>query len=65
MRVFFASLLLVVLLSPSMSQASPSIRFDETTFDFGEVAQGQRVVHVFEFVNAGDEDLVVEKVTGS
>ncbi len=65
MRMLFGSLFLLVLLSPAISQASPAISFGETTIDFGEVTQGQRVEHVFEFVNSGDEDLVIEKVTGS
>ena len=42
--------------------ASPQIRFDHTTFDFGRVIQGQKITHVFEFQNAGDETLSIKKV---
>lgn len=42
--------------------AAPQIRFDHTTFDFGKIIQGQKVSHVFEFHNIGDETLSIKSV---
>jgi len=42
--------------------AAPQIQFDHITFDFGRVIQGQKVSHVFEFKNIGDETLNIKNV---
>jgi hypothetical protein len=41
------------------------IEFEETRHDFGEVNQGERVVHHFIFRNEGDSTLTIEKVASS
>lgn len=38
---------------------APKIEFAETSFDFGEIHQGEQVVHRFRFRNAGNADLHV------
>ena len=38
--------------------------FDHTFFDFGRVKKGEKRTHVYSFTNTGDEDLVVEFVSG-
>lgn len=43
----------------------PRIRFAQELFDFGTVEQGQKVVHVFEFTNAGNVPLEISDVTTS
>lgn len=45
--------------------AAPAIDFAMTTFDFGEVYQGESVRHVFRFKNSGDETLEIDKVRSS
>lgn len=45
--------------------ASPQIRFTEELFDFGTVDQGQKVVHIFKFRNAGNAPLEISEVTSS
>lgn len=42
-----------------------SIAFEETTFDFGEVMDGDKVEHVFEFTNSGSEPLIISNAKGS
>ncbi len=42
-----------------------SITFDEDTYDFGEVMEGEKVVHVYKFTNTGNEPLVIEDAKGS
>lgn len=54
-----------LLLLPALSFAQPAIRFDEVSYDFGTVGQEETVKHVFEFTNTGDQELVIEKASGS
>lgn len=37
----------------------------ETAFDFGKIAQGKPVTHIFEVVNTGNEMMVLENVQAS
>jgi len=39
--------------------------FDETTFDFGAVDEGEVVSHTYTFTNSGDETLVLSNAKGS
>jgi hypothetical protein len=59
----FVTVLLVIL--PVAGLASPVISAPQVHFDFGVVAQGIMVQHDFEVENSGDEELVIEKLTGS
>ena len=40
----------------------PKISFTEKSFDFGEITQGEKVEHVFEFENVGNEPLILSDV---
>jgi hypothetical protein len=55
----------ILLLSGSLSFAAPVLQTNESKYDFGEVFQGEKVRHVFEFVNDGDETLKIERVRSS
>ncbi|HAW51621.1 MAG TPA: hypothetical protein DCX54_04725 [Flavobacteriales bacterium] len=43
----------------------PTIVFDEESYDFGEISQGEKVEHRFSFTNTGDADLIISSATGS
>jgi hypothetical protein len=43
----------------------PRIEVRESRHDFGKVVRGARVVHSFEVRNAGNEPLVIDRVTAS
>jgi hypothetical protein len=60
MRKFF--LLAFLFLFPAISYCQPSITFDTESYDFETVAQGDIIEHTFDFTNAGDEELVIEKL---
>jgi len=62
-RVLLAAI--VILLSHSLSYAQPAARFTEVEFDFGNVSSQDKVEHVFDFSNTGDEDLVIEKTAAT
>ncbi len=40
----------------------PKIKFKHTEIDFGEIAQRQRITHIFKFKNIGGDTLIIEKV---
>ena len=49
----------------SLACAAPDMQFATRQFDFGEVYQGDKVLHVFEFVNAGQDPLLIDRVRSS
>lgn len=59
------SVLLVASLSGSQVSAAPDLNFTSTLFDFGQVSQGEKVLHAFEFVNAGQDPLLIDRVRSS
>ncbi len=44
---------------------APSMHFEETVHDFGDMIQGERVVYGFKFTNVGGSDLVITRVSTS
>lgn len=42
-----------------------SINFPQSTFNFGEIMDGEKVEHIFEFTNSGNEPLVIADAKGS
>lgn len=55
------SVLLFVSISLS-GDKGPQIKFDGEVKDFGKIKQGEVLNHVFQFTNAGDSTLVINKV---
>lgn len=49
----------------SESGGTPQISFDNDSFNFGTIAQGEKVSHTFKFRNIGDGNLVITDVTTS
>ena len=52
----------ILCISYTGARAAPNIKFEQTSFDFGKVIQGQTVTHIFEFQNIGDETLTIKNV---
>lgn len=44
---------------------APVMFFEETTHDFGDMIQGERVIYGFKFTNIGGSDLVITRVSTS
>ena len=42
-----------------------TMTFDEPTFDFGEIMDGDKVEHMFTFKNTGKEPLIISNAKGS
>lgn len=60
-----ALIIVLLLLVPALLQAHPAIEFAEQKHAFGPVGQETKPEHFFDFVNRGDQDLVIEKVSAS
>ncbi|MBT8294867.1 MAG: DUF1573 domain-containing protein [Gramella sp.] len=43
----------------------PEITFEESEFDFGNIAKGTNVEHVFKFTNTGEAPLVITNASSS
>jgi hypothetical protein len=44
---------------------TPKFKFNEESFNFGNVFEGEKVTHPFKFKNVGDGDLVIASASGS
>ena len=54
--------------SPAQTPAAPkteTIKFSETTFDFGKIPQGKPVTHTFTVENIGTDSLKIDNVQAS
>jgi hypothetical protein len=47
------------------SENDPVITFDESSKDFGDITQGDKVEHVFKFENTGKSPLVISNVAAT
>ncbi|MBS1680717.1 MAG: DUF1573 domain-containing protein [Bacteroidetes bacterium] len=43
-------------------KTGPAIAWEETTFDFGDITQGEKKEHIYKFSNSGTEPLVITNV---
>lgn len=46
----------------SAPMTGAKIYFAETSYDFGDITQGDKVEHIFEFENTGNEPLILSDV---
>lgn len=42
-----------------------ALEFEESTFDFGEIMEGDKVKHQYKFTNTGEEPLIISNAKGS
>ncbi len=52
-------------LTPEQLENAPVATFTEKTFDFGEMAQGDKETHTFTLQNSGKSDLIIRNVRSS
>lgn len=69
MRVLIACMLSVGLLTSSLGSAQDrrvgSIKFGQTTYNFGSVPEGTKVAHSFDFRNEGNANLLIQRVVST
>ena len=51
--------------SAEQLENAPKLVFEETSFNFGTITQGEKVSHSFKFRNDGKDDLVIRKISTS
>jgi hypothetical protein len=54
-----------VVAAADSSSGAPAVKAPETSFHFGTVPQGTKVVHEFDLRNEGSADLLIQRVTAS
>src|ERR1044071_3684921 len=47
------------------NQPKTTIKFDEMKYDFGEITEGDKVDHTFNFTNSGNSPLIITGAIGS
>lgn len=64
LALFFA---LFALINPAIAAESsgPKIKLPETTFEFPQAREDEKLVHDFVVINEGDQPLVINKVATS
>ena len=72
MRLIFKILLIQILLLIGISNlyskqllSVPVIKFEDLSYDFGKVSQGDLLEHTFSFTNEGDAKLMIQSVQPS
>lgn len=58
MRIFFLLLISV----SGFAQHGPKIEFDKKEYNFGDIIQGDTIMHSFVFTNTGSEPLILNNV---
>ena len=61
-KLFFAFVLLGVVVHSSAQSSGPAITWEKSVYDFGDVVQGDKVEHTFKFKNTGNESLIITNV---
>jgi hypothetical protein len=51
--------------TPVPTGPTTSVKFDQDTYDWGKVMDGDKVTHVFKFKNTGNEPLIISNAKGS
>ncbi|TFV94331.1 DUF1573 domain-containing protein [Algoriphagus kandeliae] len=59
------SALIVLVAFQAQAQSGPVLTFKEKSIDFGDIVQGAKVSHTFEFTNTGDAPLVISNVAAT
>lgn len=52
-------------LSPKELEKAPKIVFESRTFNFGNIKEGEKITHTFNFKNEGKSDLIIRKIKSS
>ena len=65
MRTLLLVFSLFLALNTQAQTTGPAIKFSSQVVDYGEIERGSDGIRVFEFVNSGDQPLVISKVYSS
>jgi hypothetical protein len=70
MNRFVIVVLIMAFAVPVLAQSAqkvkgPVLTLEKSSYDFGDISQGEIVEHVFKFTNTGDEPLLITNVVAS
>ena len=61
-KLFFVLLGVLTVQGANAQKSGPSISWEKSTHDFGDLVQGDKVEHVFKYKNTGKEPLIITNV---
>ena len=61
-KLFFVAIAMVVFAETNAQTNGPVISWEKSTYDFGDLVQGDKVEHIFKFKNTGKEPLIITNV---
>ena len=61
-KLFFVVMAMVVFAVSNAQTNGPVISWEKSTYDFGDLVQGDKVEHIFKFRNTGKESLIITNV---
>ncbi len=61
-KLFFVLLAMVASVGSNAQNNGPIISWEKSTYDFGDLVQGDKVEHIFKFKNTGKEALLITNV---
>lgn len=61
-KLFFVVMAMVVFAVSNAQTNGPVISWEKSTYDFGDLVQGDKVEHIFKFRNTGKEPLIITNV---
>lgn len=62
LSVLFTLLALIFASQANAQESGATITFKEKSIDFGDITQGDKVSHTFEFTNSGNTPLIISNV---
>ncbi len=65
LKYTYISVFLFLFFLTTVLHAGPLVYFEEKSYDFGEVAQGDILEHEFKLKNSGTSTLVIKKIDSS
>ena len=61
-KLFFVAIAMVVFAETNAQTNGPVISWEKSTYDFGDLVQGDKIEHIFKFKNTGKEPLIITNV---
>lgn len=66
MKIILSALSILLLVANiAKAQTGPTMKFDKTEIDYGNIVQGSDGIKVFRFTNTGTEPLIIKNARGS
>ena len=64
-RIFLLTVIIAIaatVLAQTNKANGPAITWEKSSFDFGDIVQGEKVEHTFKFTNTGNQPLIITNI---